>query len=63
MVKKIFFDENENELEFFINDENRLVITIKYDEDISHICLNESDLKELQKELQILVLKIKDNGI
>ena len=54
MVRKVFFDENENELELFINEDGRFVITITNDNEISHVLLNKIDVIELQRELNIL---------
>ena len=58
-VKKVFVDENENELECFVNDKNALFIGVgPRGEDSGYysgyITLNKSDVKELIAMLQEL---------
>jgi hypothetical protein len=54
MVRKVYYDENGNELELFINEEQKLVISIKNENGFSNVFLDESDISELINEISIL---------
>jgi hypothetical protein len=54
MVRKVYYDEIGNELELFINEEQKLVISIKNDSGFSHVFLDENDISELVDEISVL---------
>ena len=51
MVRKVYFDEIGNELELFINEEKKLVISIKNENRFIHVFLDEYDVSELINEM------------
>jgi hypothetical protein len=54
MVRKVYYDEFENELELFINENEKLVISIKNENGFSNVFLDENDIRELVNEISIL---------
>ena len=54
MVRKVYYDEFENELELFINENEKLVISIKNENGFSNVFLDENDIRELVNEIFIL---------
>jgi hypothetical protein len=54
MVRKVYYDENGNELELFINEKQKLVISIKNENGFSSVFLDENDISELINEISIL---------
>jgi hypothetical protein len=51
MVRKVYCDEIGNELELFINEEKKLVISIKNENRFIHVFLDEYDVSELINEM------------
>ena len=60
MVRKVFSDENYNDLEFLIDIENNLVIKITNQIDVIHIRIDKDDLDQLEEEFIYMVNKIKN---
>ena len=61
MKKATFVDENENELVFYINLDNKLYIEITNDNDIyttQYICLDKEDVSIIITELETLLTKM-----
>lgn len=51
MVRKVYYDEFQNELELFINEKQKLVISIKNNDEFLHVFLDENDVSELINEM------------
>lgn len=62
MVRKIFYDQHGTELDFFINNDNKLSISIKDDDNFITIVFEKDDFKDLKNELNKFIDKILNDG-